>query len=417
MTSHQYDVVLYGATGFTGSLAAQYLAAHPQNPRLAFAGRNEAKIRDVISKLKDIPQERRESIGVIKASMDDKASLKHMAQSAKVVLNMVGPYAMLGGFEVAQAAAENGCGYVDLAGESNVYERVAKELHSVAQSTKAILVPSSGFDSLPFDLSTYLAVQQVKQSTGPSTSVKDVLLGYHVQGTVSGGTIASLVEMGNESPNLIKYTDLYMGSPIVGTQKPEQYKSRKLPQFDGWGGYSLFAPHNTRVVNRSWGLLQVANAEQQYGKNFTYLEGLVASSRITAVSMSTIFINVARLVSSSKFFGKMLTRHIPQGSGGSMKDQLKGFADLRTVATSEDGKTKGLSTMKIKGDPGYLKTAAMISETTLAIALDREHLSPLAQQGGVLTPATIGGEHLRDRLVKYADIQFTSKDVSDMKKY
>ena len=124
MSSPTYDVVLYGATGFTGSIAAQYLAEHPQQPKIAFAGRNEAKIRDLINKLTNVSAERVQSIGVILATSEDHESLKRMASSAKAVINMVGPYAKYGGYDVARAAAEAGVGYVDLTGESSVYKHI-----------------------------------------------------------------------------------------------------------------------------------------------------------------------------------------------------------------------------------------------------------------------------------------------------
>ena len=150
MTTRAYDVVLYGASGFTGSLAAQYLAEHPQQPRVAFAGRNEAKIRGVMDKLTGVSKERLDSIGVIKASAEDMDSIKSMVAQASVVINMVGPYALYKGFELAQAAAEAGTGYVDLTGEGSVYQRIQRELHDVAKRTHAAIVPSSGFDCLPF---------------------------------------------------------------------------------------------------------------------------------------------------------------------------------------------------------------------------------------------------------------------------
>ena len=95
MTTRAYDVVLYGASGFTGSLAAQYLAEHPQQPRVVFAGRNEAKIRGVMDKLTGVSKERLDSIGVIKASAEDMDSIKSMVAQASVVINMVGPYLSL----------------------------------------------------------------------------------------------------------------------------------------------------------------------------------------------------------------------------------------------------------------------------------------------------------------------------------
>ena len=97
-----------------------------------------------------------------------------------------------------------------------------------------------------------------------------------------------------------------------------------------------------------------------------------------------------------------------------MEEQLKGWADIRSLASSQDGKTKGLSVIQVKGDPGYLKTATMIAETALAIALDYDNLSPIAKQGGVLTTATLGGELMAQRLMKYGGFVIASRDVTNV---
>lgn len=413
MTTPEYDIVLYGATGFTGGLAAQYLATHPQQPKVAFAGRNAEKLRKVRDNLTGVSKARLDSIALMEATSSDTASLARMARSAKVVMNMVGPYGLLGGFEVAKAVAEAGTGYVDLTGESDNFARVASELHSIAKSTHAVLVPSSGFDSLPFDLTSYLAAQELKKTSGPGVDVASVLCGYLVKGSVSGGTVASLAYMGNH-PYAIKFSDLYWMSPLKGTAEPKIVSSRFLPQFGKYGSYSLFTPHNTRVVYRSWGLMEEAHSAQRYGSTFRYLEGFVLPSHIAAVIATTVFQVITWLTVTFSAFGKLCSWMVPQGTGGSMEVQLQGFADVRTVAYGSDGKSKALTLFKVKGDPGYLKTAAMISEAALTIALEKPRLSELAHQGGVLTPSTIGGEVLAERLVKYAGVRITSKDVTDV---
>lgn len=411
MTSPEYDVVLYGATGFTGSLTAQYLAAHPQAPKVAFAGRNATKLRAVRDKLVNVSKERIESIGLMEASAGDQESLKRLARSAKVVINTVGPYRLLGGYEVAQAVAEAGTGYVDLTGESDVFARVVSGLHETAKQSKAVLVPSSGFDCLPFDLSAYFAAQEIKKAQGPNADVDHVVVGYNVKGSVSGGTLASAVAM-SEDKDAPAYSRPYWFSPVQGTQNTKVTKARHLPQFSKYGAFTLFTPHNTRVVNRSWGLQEEARLPSRYGSTFRYLEGFVCPSRFAAIVTSTVMQIIGWLLVHVSLFGKLLKKLVPQGTGASMEKQLKGFANLRTIAYGRDGTTKGLSTFRVKGDPGYLKTATFIAETALTLALEKERLSPLAQQGGVLTPATIGAEALRERLVKYAGVTIDTADVT-----
>ena len=413
MTTRAYDVVLYGASGFTGSLAAQYLAEHPQQPKVAFAGRNEAKIRGVMDKLTGVSKERLDSIGVIKASAEDMDSIKSMVAQASVVINMVGPYALYKGFELAQAAAEAGTGYVDLTGEGSVYQRIQRELHDVAKRTHAAIVPSSGFDCLPFDLTTYLAVQEVRKASGGKADVDHALCGYLVKGSISGGTIASLVGQAKVSP--ITFHDAYELSPIRGSQKAQVVMQRFMPQFNKYGAFTLFTPHNTGVTNRSWGLLQQVNHPTSYGPHFRYLEGFIVPSVIAAYITSTIMMTVAWLVSYVPFVGDFMMKSVPQGTGAPIEKQLQGFGDIRTLAYSTDKKTVGLATFGVKGDPGYLRTAMFISETALTLALEKQRLSTLGQEGGVLTPATIGGDVLAERLSKYGGVKIVTKDVSNSK--
>lgn len=407
----QYDVVLYGATGFTGSLAAQYLATHPQAPKVAFAGRSPTKLRAVRDKLVDVPKERIESIGLMEASADDKESLVRLARSAKVVINAVGPYGLYGGYDVAQAVAQAGTGYVDLTGETNVYAHVVHDLHNVAKQTGAVIVPSSGFDSLPFDLSAYFAAQEVKKVDGPSADIGQVLLGYQVQAGLSGGTLHSAVTISRD-PEALRYGRPYWLSPTEGTQRTRALQPRYLPQFGKYGTVSLITPHNTRVVNRSWGLFEEARVPVRYGAAFAYLEGSVASSYIRACAALAFFHIFTWVLITFHFVGELLTKMLPAGNGPSLEEQLKGYADVRAVAYGQNTETKGVSTFRVKGDPGYLKTAAFLAETALAIALDRDLLTPLAQQGGVLTPATIGAEVLRERLTKFAGVTIQTSDVT-----
>lgn len=407
----EYDIVLYGATGFTGSLVAQYLAEHPEAPKVAFAGRNAAKVRAVRERLKNVSQERIESIGLLEASAGDEASLRRLAQSARVVINTVGPFSLLGGFEVARAVAEAGGRYVDLTGESNVYHRDVQELHELAQKTGAVIVPSSGFDSLPFDLSTYFAVQEVKKVLGASATVDRVLVGFHVEGSMSGGTLASGIAM-KDHPFALQYSHPYWLSPVEGKQVLKPYKWRYLPQFDKHGSFSPFTAHNTRLVYRSWGLLEEAHAPQAYGGDFGYEEAEVTSSCTAAYLASTKIQSFPWVLKYVPLFDRLASRVLPQGTGPSLEEQEKGCAVLRTLAYAADGKTQCLSTFSVKGDPGYLKTAAFISESALTLAKEQAHFSALAQRGGVLTPATVAPDALRARLAKYGGVTIGAADVS-----
>ena len=138
-------------------------------------------------------------------------------------------------------------------------------------------------------------------------------------------------------------------------------------------------------------------------------------SVIAAYITSTIMMTVAWLVSYVPFVGDFMMKSVPQGTGAPIEKQLQGFGDVRTLAYSTDKKTVGLATFGVKGDPGYLRTAMFISETALTLALEKQRLSTLGQEGGVLTPATIGGDVLAERLSKYGGVKIVTKDVSNSK--
>ena len=380
---------------------------------MAVAGRNRSKVEGVLNNLTGVDKERIQSIEVMEASTSDPASIKRMAESAKVVMNLVGPYVHLGGLEVAKAAAEAAAAYVDLNGESLFYARVVEEVQGQAQKTKSIVMPSMGLDSLPADLGTYLAVQEVKKVAGPETPIGDVFHGMRFRGTISGGTIATFAGM-RSYPDQLKYANSYWFSPVKGTAQTEKPGALFLPQFNRWGAYSLFAPLNTRVVQRTWGMFEQRIGAAGYGRSFRYHEGLVTPHVVLAWLVSFIWLLASFLLRNIELFGKLLTTLIPQGTGPSLEEQLKGWADFRTLAVSEDGKAKGLAVIQVKGDAGYLKSATMVSEAALAIALDYDNLSPIAKQGGVLTTATLGGELMAQRLMKYGGFVIASRDVTNV---
>ncbi|WFD00175.1 hypothetical protein MYAM1_002922 [Malassezia yamatoensis] len=409
----EYDVVLYGASGFTGSIVAQYLAEHPQAPKIAFAGRNAAKLRKVRDGLSGVSKARIESIGLMEASASDKASLHRLAKCATVVINTVGPFSLLGAYDLARAVAEEGGGYVDLTGESNVYHEEVQDLHSLAQKTGAVLVPSSGFDSLPFDLSAYVAAKEVKKVLGKEATIGNVLVGFHVEGSMSGGTLASGIAMKND-PIALYYDEPYYLSPLKGKQTTRSYKWKYLPQYRGYGSFSPFTAHNTRVVYRSWGLLEEAKSSKRYGPNFGYEEAELCKSRLTAFIMSSQFQYFPYMLKVPGF-AQIAAKVLPPGTGPSLEQQRKGCAKLRTIAEADDGKTRCMSTFSVKGDPGYLKSAAFLAESALTLAFEKKHYSRMAQQGGLLTPATAAPDALIARLTQYAGVTIQAQNVTGQK--
>lgn len=408
--SAPYDVVLYGATGFTGRIVAQYLAEHPQQPSIAFAGRNKAKVQSIVDGLTNVSAERVKSIGVIEASAGDFASLQAFAKSARVIINTVGPYSLLGGFDVVRAAIEAGVGYVDLTGETGYYARVVRELHDSAVANKAVIIPSAGFDSLPFDLTTYLANEEIRR-IDPNATISKTLLAYKVKGGVSGGTIASALSM-REDADQKNLTKPYWLSPVTGSSK-YAVGPVMMPQVNKYGIPSPFTPHNTRIVYRTWGLLHELDPSRSYGPTFTYEEGVTMPNLIYAYIVNALISVFLWILFNVDIVSKLVTKAIPPGSGPSLEEQLNGKVHLRAYSEANNSKLKAIAELTANGDPGYLITSRFLAETALALAFDKERLSPLAQTGGILTTATIGGEVIASRLGTYAGMTIKSAVVNE----
>lgn len=408
--SAPYDVVLYGATGFTGRIVAQYLAEHPQQPSIAFAGRNKAKVQSIIDGLTNVSADRVKSIGVIEASAGNFASLQALAKSARVIINTVGPYSKLGGFDVVRAAIEAGVGYVDLTGETSYYARVARELHDEAVANKAVIIPSAGFDSLPFDLTTYLANEEIRRAD-PNATIAKTLLAYKVKGGVSGGTIASAISM-REEADQGALTKPYWLSPVTGSSK-YAVGPIKMPQENKYGIPSPFTPHNARIVYRTWGLLYELDPSRSYGPTFTYEEGVTMPNLIYAYIINAVMSVFMWLLINVGIVAHLVSKAIPPGSGPSLEKQLNGKVHLRAYSEAHNSKLKAIAEFSANGDPGYMMTSRFLAETALALAFDRERLSPLAQTGGVLTPATVGGAVIASRLGTYAGVTIKSAVVNE----
>jgi hypothetical protein len=182
-----YDIVVFGATGFAGRLTAEYLADAAEPPcRWAIAGRSEQKLAAVRADLAAHNPALAE-LPLVLADVDDPASLRAMAESARVVITTVGPYALYGDALVA-ACAVSGTDYLDLTGEPEFVARTYLRQHETAVTSGARIVHAAGFDSIPHDLGAYFTVLRLPADVPVSVD------GYvRVSGTVSGGTFASLL--------------------------------------------------------------------------------------------------------------------------------------------------------------------------------------------------------------------------------
>ncbi|GAA5908218.1 saccharopine dehydrogenase family protein [Sporobolomyces salmoneus] len=398
--SKKYDIAVFGASGFTGTLVARYLAsrAPEENFKLVAVGRNREKVQ---RRLKEVGV----TADVLVADSTDEKSLREVLSQVKVVASLVGPY-MAHGELLYKLCAEMGVHYCDLTGETPFVYKMAKNYTRSALSSKAILVNAAGFDSIPSDLNTFLAAQRLSQ-IDPDAKLGAVRSGFKAKGTLSGGTLASgigMIEAGAEDRKLA--TDPYALCPIEGKHKPSTVlaKSFEYGKERFWGAFFIMAPYNTAIVRRSWGIFESAAPSARplnYGSDFNYEEYMTTPGPISAFFTSVVlYLGLGAILISP--IRALVKRFGPQsGDGPSPEAQESGWFETTTVAKSQDGKHEIKVVLKGKGDPGYSSTSTMISEVALALLKDHDRLSPLAKQGGSLTPATALGNVLVERLERW----------------
>lgn len=404
MTAEQreFDIVLYGATGFVGKLTAEYLARAGGGARIALAGRSPEKLLAVRETLGEAAQ----SWPILTADASSPSSLNDMATRTRVVVTTVGPYSRYG-LPLVAACAAAGTDYADLTGEATFVRQSIDDYHKEALDTGARIVHSCGFDSVPSDMSVFALYRRAQQDgTGELGDTNFVVRGLKVG--VSGGTAASGVEIFRASSN-DPTTRRLMEDPYTLTQdrtaEPELGPQPDLPWRRGrdiapelagtWTTGFFMALYNTRIVRRSNALLGYA-----YGRRFRYAEHLSVGSSVLAPVISAVAsaANNGAVALGSRFFRflprRLVERVVPKpGTGPSEQTQEKGFYRVETYTTTTGG-TRYVATMSQQGDPGYKATSVMLGECGLALALDRDKLADLH---GVLTPAAAMGDALLAR--------------------
>jgi short subunit dehydrogenase-like uncharacterized protein len=359
------DIVIYGATGFVGRLVAGHLAQG--DARVALAGRSKAKLERVRAELGvDWP--------VIVADSDDPASLRAMAQQARVVASTVGPYRR-GGLALVDACIAEGAHYCDLTGEI-LFVHASLARHEAAEQAGVKIVHSVGFDSIPSDLGTFL-LHETAGELGPTT-----LAVVALKGGVSGGTLASMKGQVDEATADKAARRIVFDPYALGGDGPPERDLRKVVRHKqlGWIGPFVMATYNTRIVRRSHALIG-------YGPDFRYREVSRYRDPVTAIAMTAA---LGALAGGLAFppARKVLDRVLPgPGEGPSERTRENGYFRMQIHGAGH------VATVAAQGDPGYAATAVMMGETALSLALD-----DLPRRAGVLTPATALGMPLVERL-------------------
>lgn len=404
MSEREFDIVLWGASGFTGRLVAQYLAHQRRDLgglRWALGGRNEKKLAEVRAELQapDLP--------LVLGDGEDADSMRRLAERTKVVCTTVGPYARFG-TPLVEACAGIGTHYCDLVGEVHWVRRMIDRFEDVASDSGARIVPSCGFDSIPSDLGVFYVQRETRARHGaPSPHVKGRVAG--ASGGASGGTIASALHMLEEAASDTEVgrilTDPYALNPAGQRNGPEQ-PDQNLPiyddDFEQWTAPFFMAGVNTRVVRRSGALLG-----SQYGEDFRYDEstlsgdGPVGAMRAAATSLGTGLAMGAMALSPIR---RLAGPRLPQpGEGPSARQREEGYWDLRFWAAPPRGVDAPPVRARLTGDrdPGYGSTSKMLAESALCLATDE-----LPSRVGFLTPASAMGDALIPRLEGHAGVGF-----------
>lgn len=392
MSNRTYDITIFGATGFVGTLTAEYLAQHaPADVRIALAGRNEAKLEKARATIaEETGKSEVLSWPLVVADSSDASSVSTMASSTRVVITTVGPYAKYGK-ALAHACAEHGTHYVDLCGEVLFMRESIDGNDELAKSTGARIIHACGFDSVPSDIGMFLLHEQAQKLGSP---LKEATMLVKMKGGLSGGTIDSMrnqVQVAADdreaartlmspyslSPDHSKEPDLGQQADF-GIIKTEDVGAKP-----GWAGPFMMAGCNTRVVRRSNALQDYA-----YGSSLKYSEyqlmGTGLKGRATALALAGGMGMAFKLLTVDKLRG-VLSRWVPEpGEGPSKEERESGFFRTTHYGLTESGQ-QVTATVENQGDPGYKSTALMLSEAALTLAGDQD---TLPGSGGVLTPAT-----------------------------
>ena len=383
----EFDIVVHGATGFTGRLVIEYLLARGDTGlRWAMGGRSLDKlaaVRDEVGAPASTP--------LVVTDSADPASLAALMARTRLVLTTVGPYQLYGS-ALVQACAEHGVDYVDLCGEPAWMRQMIDAHHATAQASGARIVFSCGFDSIPFDLGVWMLQDQMIQRFGaPAPRVRGRV--RKMKGTFSGGTAASLKATMAAAATQPGVLDL-LRNPFAltpGFEGPKQPSGNK-PMVDEalgadvWVAPFVMAAINTRNVHRSNFLLQ-----QAWGADFVYDEMLVTGKGEKGKAM-------ADAVAADK---SLASDDGPKpGEGPSRAEREAGFYDVLFLGTGRNGETLRVGVQGDR-DPGYGSTSKMIAESAMCLLQDAS-----ATPGGIWTPASAMGQRLIDRLQAHAGLTF-----------
>lgn len=417
--SKPYDLVLWGATGFTGRLTAEYLTRHYGAAgaplRWAIAGRDRAKLVALREELAAIDATAVE-IPILLGDSHDRPSLNAIVAQTRVICSTVGPYS-LHGTPLVAACAAGGVAYCDLTGEAPWIRDNIDRFGAEAKASGACIVHACGYDSIPSDLGTLMVQEKAMADHGRFAPTVKHLFGP-TRGGFSGGTIASMLHLMRRSRRSRRVRRL-LADPFALISGDEPHERRvsdqTTPRYDAdfgrWTAPFVMTGINSRVVYRSHAL-----REYRYGRSFRYREamrmGRGLSGRVSAVTFS-LGLLLAMKVGGFDPVQRLLENSVlpAPGEGPDREERENGF--FRTTLLAKLPAQNGAPAAWVRGkvvgvnDPGYGETAKMLSESALCLALDGDQLP---DRRGILTPATAMGARLIERL-RAAGMTFAAETV------
>jgi short subunit dehydrogenase-like uncharacterized protein len=389
MSSSKFDIVVYGATGFTGQLVAEYLAANYKgdaNLKWAMAGRSKdklASVRDAIGAPADTP--------LLVADASDPASLKAMVDQTKSVISTVGPYQFYGN-ELLGACVASGTDYFDLCGEPLWMREMIDKHEAAAKASGARIVFSCGFDSVPFELGAFFVQEEAKRVFGsPALRVKGRV--RDMRGTLSGGTAASAKAtfdaVAKDLSLVAILKDPFALTPgSKGPKQPPGSKPAYEEDLQSWAAPFMMALINTRNIHRSNMLMGFP-----YGKEFVYDEMVLTGAGEKGEANAKLV-----MAANTEKTGPNAPK---PGEGPSKEERENGLYDLLYVAIAPDGR-QVRAAVKGDRDPGYGSTSKMISECAICLLRDTPDVP-----AGIWTPGAAMQHKLIKRLVDHAGLTFT----------
>ncbi|MGH3505519.1 MAG: saccharopine dehydrogenase family protein [Nocardioidaceae bacterium] len=378
MGDRDYDLVLFGATGFTGGLTAEYLARQaPEGCRWAIAGRNQARLEEVRQRLAGIDPAYAD-LDLLTADTDRPETMRALAASGRVVISTVGPYIEYGEPLVA-ACADLGTDYVDLTGEPEFVDRMYTRYHARAQESGSRLVHACGFDSVPYDLGAYFTVGLL------ADDVPIHLDGYvRAGGGFSSGTYQSAILAFSRSRQLAAAAKERRAAETRPHVRRARARSGRPGRARDLGGWTLPLPTiDPQIVARS------ARAVSRYGPDFTYREHALVKRLPVALGGAAAAAGVMALAQLGPT-REWLLRRVASGAGPSAEKRARSW--FRVVFVGQGGGDRVVTEVS-GGDPGHDEAAKMLAESAMCLAFDDNPVT-----SGQVTTAQAMGDHLLDRL-------------------